>query len=211
MVVETEGAKRTVTVGPGVLGVNLAEFEKFDPPVPVAMARYVLSQFVIAAAATLGIAALFATAGATAVLIPCLLLWALLYTLGMLNEGRPYALRLDMTGAIDRARELTGEAEIKYTALDRDGAERSVVADPARWGDAVIVRRAGDVIPEVVQVIVSKRSNGQTPFSMPANCPESPRPIPVEWFFGEGDRSTNGRDGCLHEPEGSAARRRSAG
>ena len=60
---------------------------------------------------------------------------------GRREKGEPYALRRDMTRAIDRARELTGEAEIKYTALDRDGAERSVVADPARWGDAVIVRK----------------------------------------------------------------------
>ena len=35
--------------------------------------------------------------GATAVLIPCLLLWALLYTLGSLNEGRPCAVRLELT------------------------------------------------------------------------------------------------------------------
>ena len=77
-------------------GAELATFEKFDPPVPAAMARYVLAQFGAAVAATLGIAALFATAGATAVLVPCLLLWALLYTLGALNEGRPYALRLEL-------------------------------------------------------------------------------------------------------------------
>jgi alkylglycerol monooxygenase len=75
---------------------QLAAFEKFDPPVPAAMSRYVLAQFGAAVAATLGIAALFATAGATAVLVPCLLLWALLYTLGILNEGRPYALRIEL-------------------------------------------------------------------------------------------------------------------
>ena len=44
----------------------------------------------------LGISALFAESGLEAVLVPCLLLWALLYTLGALNEGRPYALRLEL-------------------------------------------------------------------------------------------------------------------
>jgi len=40
-----------------------------------------------------------------------------------------------------------------------------------RVGDTVLIQRAGDVIPEVVKVIVSKRTDGQTPFSMPENCP----------------------------------------
>ena len=76
--------------------VNLASFEKFDPAVPRATQRYVLMQFGVAIAATLGIAALFATAGAMAVLLPCILLWALLYTLGLLNERRPYAVRFEL-------------------------------------------------------------------------------------------------------------------
>ena len=40
-----------------------------------------------------------------------------------------------------------------------------------RIGDTVIVRRAGDVIPEVVSVLVDKRTVGAAMFSMPANCP----------------------------------------
>jgi alkylglycerol monooxygenase len=75
---------------------DLASFEKFDPTVPRAMQRYVLMQFGVAIAATLGIAALFAAAGTMAVLLPCVLLWALLYTLGLLNEGRPYAVRFEL-------------------------------------------------------------------------------------------------------------------
>jgi alkylglycerol monooxygenase len=76
--------------------VELAAFEKFDPPVPPGVQRYVLAQFGIAIAATLGIAVLFAVAGANAVLLPCVLLWVLLYTLGLLNEGRPYAIRFEL-------------------------------------------------------------------------------------------------------------------
>jgi len=40
-----------------------------------------------------------------------------------------------------------------------------------RVGDTVIVRRAGDVIPEVVSVVVEKRPSGSELFSMPAECP----------------------------------------
>ncbi len=40
-----------------------------------------------------------------------------------------------------------------------------------RVGDTVIVRRAGDVIPEVVSVLVDKRVGNPEPFTMPAHCP----------------------------------------
>jgi len=40
-----------------------------------------------------------------------------------------------------------------------------------RVGDSVIVRRAGDVIPEVVGVIPERRPGGTQPWTMPAHCP----------------------------------------
>ena len=40
-----------------------------------------------------------------------------------------------------------------------------------RVGDTVIVRRAGDVIPEVVAVLVEKRTGEPSVFTMPARCP----------------------------------------
>ncbi len=40
-----------------------------------------------------------------------------------------------------------------------------------RVGDTVIVRRAGDVIPEVVRVIADKRMEASQAFTMPAQCP----------------------------------------
>jgi len=70
-------------------------FVKFDPVIPRRMRYYVLAQFAVALAATLIIARLFATTGAQSILLPCVLLWAQLYTLGILNEGRPRAARLE--------------------------------------------------------------------------------------------------------------------
>lgn len=40
-----------------------------------------------------------------------------------------------------------------------------------RIGDTVIVRRAGDVIPEVVKPVLSKRTDNSKAYKMPNNCP----------------------------------------
>lgn len=53
------------------------------------------------------------------------------------------------------------------TLHNEDEARRKDV----RVGDTVIVRRAGDVIPEVVGVLPDKRPEGTTPFTMPHVCP----------------------------------------
>jgi len=47
-----------------------------------------------------------------------------------------------------------------------------VRAKDVRAGDSVIVRRAGDVIPEVARVLLERRAPGAPEFSMPAKCPE---------------------------------------
>ena len=40
-----------------------------------------------------------------------------------------------------------------------------------RIGDAVVVQRAGDVIPQVVQVITERRTGNEREFAMPVDCP----------------------------------------
>ena len=40
-----------------------------------------------------------------------------------------------------------------------------------RIGDTVIIRKAGDIIPEVVAPIIEKRTGDEVPFDMPENCP----------------------------------------
>jgi DNA ligase (NAD+) len=41
-----------------------------------------------------------------------------------------------------------------------------------RVGDTVVIQRAGDVIPEVVRVIESRRTGEEKPFIMPDKCPD---------------------------------------
>jgi len=53
------------------------------------------------------------------------------------------------------------------TLHNEDEARRKDV----RVGDTVIVRRAGDVIPEVVSVVVEKRLQDAKLFTMPSHCP----------------------------------------
>ncbi|MCB5082311.1 NAD-dependent DNA ligase LigA, partial [Streptococcus mutans] len=40
-----------------------------------------------------------------------------------------------------------------------------------RIGDRVIIRKAGDIIPQVVDVIVAERPADSVPYEMPKNCP----------------------------------------
>ncbi len=49
--------------------------------------------------------------------------------------------------------------------------EDEVRRKDVRIGDMALIQRAGDVIPEVVKVIVSRRTGDEKPFVMPATCP----------------------------------------
>jgi DNA ligase (NAD+) len=49
--------------------------------------------------------------------------------------------------------------------------EDEVRKKDVRIGDTVVVQRAGDVIPEVVKIIESKRTGREKPFLMPDKCP----------------------------------------
>ena len=70
---------------------DLAHFEKFDPPVAAGMRHYAMAQFVVAIGLVLWIGALHVQSGPRAVLIPCVALWALLLSLGWLNQGKAFA------------------------------------------------------------------------------------------------------------------------
>ncbi len=46
-----------------------------------------------------------------------------------------------------------------------------------RIGDTVIIQKAGDIIPEVVEVVKGKRTGAETVFSMPKACPACGEPL----------------------------------
>lgn len=63
--------------------------------------------------------------------------------------------------------EVGGVVVSRATLHNQDEIERKDV----RIGDTVVIQRAGDVIPEVVQVIREKRTGAEKPFTMPDKCP----------------------------------------
>lgn len=55
--------------------------------------------------------------------------------------------------------------------------EKEIISKDIRIGDKVIVERAGDVIPKVLEVIKSERTGEEQPFEFPKHCPACYRPV----------------------------------
>ncbi len=50
--------------------------------------------------------------------------------------------------------------------------ESEVLRKDIRVGDTVIIHKAGDIIPEVIEPVIKLRSGNEKPFKMPTICPE---------------------------------------
>nr|WP_199307669.1 MULTISPECIES: NAD-dependent DNA ligase LigA [unclassified Leptolyngbya] len=77
------------------------------------------------------------------------------------------------TGAVTPVAELN-PVQLAGTTVQRATLHNAdfVAALDVREGDTVIVRKAGEIIPEVVRVLVDLRPEGTTPYQMPPHCPE---------------------------------------
>jgi DNA ligase (NAD+) len=67
-----------------------------------------------------------------------------------------------------------GGATVKLATLHN---EDDIRRKDIRVGDTVIVQRAGEVIPQVVGPVVSRRTGQERPYSIPKKCPECGTPV----------------------------------
>ena len=91
---------------------------------------------------------------------------------------RDISVQVGRTGAITPVAELDpvrvdGSVVARATLHNLDEVHRKDV----RVGDTIIVRKAGDVIPEVLGPVLSLRPEGVIPWEMPAMCPSCGSPL----------------------------------
>ena len=91
---------------------------------------------------------------------------------------RDISVQVGRTGAITPVAELDpvrvdGSVVARATLHNLDEVHRKDV----RVGDTIIVRKAGDVIPEVLGPVLSLRPEGAIPWEMPAMCPSCGSPL----------------------------------
>ncbi|MGF1536759.1 MAG: NAD-dependent DNA ligase LigA [Elainellaceae cyanobacterium] len=82
------------------------------------------------------------------------------------------------TGAVTplaelRPLQLAGTTVSRATLHNQD----HINALDVRVGDTVVVRKAGEIIPEVVRVLPELRPEGAQPFMLPSRCPECGEPV----------------------------------
>lgn len=106
---------------------------------------------------------------------------------------------LDITVAVGRTGVLTPTAVLSPVRLAGTTVSRATLHNldfikkrDVMIGDTVTVRKAGDIIPEVVGAVTDKRDGTQKCFSMPAVCPSCGEPVFYDETEEAAARCTNG-------------------
>jgi DNA ligase (NAD+) len=91
---------------------------------------------------------------------------------------------VDILVSVGRTGALTPVAVLEPVQLSGTVVQRAslhngdeVARKDVRIGDRVIVRKAGEIIPEIVRVEVGLRDGSETKFTMPGECPDCGSPV----------------------------------
>ncbi len=108
-----------------------------------------------------------------------------------------------ITVQVGRTGKLTPVAELEPTFLAGSTISRATLHNEdyirlkdIRIGDTVTIEKAGEVIPAVVDVVLTKRVGKEIPFRFPQTCPECGSKVSRSAGLAEGDESVDWR--CLN-------------
>jgi DNA ligase (NAD+) len=101
--------------------------------------------------------------------------WALAYKFApkqAVTRIREIVVQVGRTGALTPVA-LLDPVQVAGVEVSRASLHNpdEVARKDARAGDWVVVQRAGDVIPEIVEVLKERRTGAESPFVMPTRCP----------------------------------------
>lgn len=112
---------------------------------------------------------------------------------------------LDITVQVGRTGVLTPTAELSPVRLAGTSVARATLHNidiirerDIRIGDTVVVRKAGDIIPEVVRSVSEKRDGTETVFSFPEICPSCGGRLVYDSASDEDDTREEGAIRCIN-------------